>query len=205
MILEKTVDITLLIEIGVLLIATGCIGSIYAERTCHFVSILKSIGYFAEPFHLHAGMYEYTSLDSAFAGHAFCLPYDNYYSAPEPVIPRFGGAAAIVAGVATAFILWFCPIMLKTNSYFWNLGIFLAFTASIFQASTFYFFFDEVCAAEVCRIGPGSFMSALAFFTYATVAYGMHRNRPTNTRRPSTKLYENEGDETSSYTAPAIV
>ncbi len=190
---------------GVLLIVTGCVGSIYAERTCHFVSILKSIGYYAEPFHLHAGMYEYTSLDSAFSGHAFCLPYDTYYSAAEPVIPRTAGTAAILSGVLCAFILWFYLIMLKTNTFFWNLGIFSAVVACISQASTFYFFFDDVCAEEVCRIGPGSFMSALACFTYAAVAYEMNRNRPTNTRRMSTKFYENTANQSSSYTAPTII
>jgi len=205
LIVEKTVDVTQLIKIGVLLIVTGCIGSIYAERTCHFASILKYIGYYAEPFHLHAGMYEYTSLDSVFTGHAFCLPYDNYYSASEPILPRVGGAVAIFAGVSSAFILWFYLIMLRTNTFLWNLGIYLAIVACICQASTFYFFFDEVCAEEVCRIGPGSFMSALALFTYATAAYTMHKNRPTNTRGQPTKLYESETDvKSSSYTAPTI-
>lgn len=202
MMLDKSYDPTRLIKVGVLLLILGCLGSIYAENTCHFVSIKHYIGYYSEPFHLHAGMYEYTSMDSAFSGHAFCLPYDDYYSAPEPTIPRQGGAAAIIAGVSASIILWFYLITLRMNSFFWKAGIALASVAAVCQASTFYFFFDQVCAEEMCGIGPGSFMSFLAVLAYAGTAREMYQNSPIATPR-LVKIYDREDD--SSYTAPEMV
>jgi hypothetical protein len=197
-------DVELLIKAGVLLLIGGCVGSYYAETTCHFVSIKKHIGYYSEPFHLHAGMYEYTSLDSAFTGHAFCLPYDEYYSASEPTLPRMGGKVALIAGGIVSVILWFYLIFMRTISFLWNLGIFASSIAAIFQLSTFYFFFDDVCNNETCTIGPGSFMSFVACVIYTAVARIMHQNCPVP-KQQLKKGKDGEYDETSSYAAPAIV
>lgn len=198
------IDVDQLIKVGVFLIVGGCIGSFYAETTCHFVSVQKSIGYYSQTFHLHAGMYEYTSLDSAFSGHAFCLPYDEYYSSAEPIIPRIGGAVALVTGGLVTLVLWFYLIFMMTNRFFWGFGIFSAWTAAISQLATFYFFFDDVCQDEICTIGPGSFMAVVAFVSYVLTARTMYRNYPG--QNASIKIEDDDDDtDTSSYTAPTLV
>ncbi len=197
-------DVELLIKAGVLLLLGGCVGSYYAETTCHFVSIRKHIGYYSEPFRLHAGMYEYTSLDSAFSGHAFCLPYDGYYSSSEPTLPRIGGKVALIAGGIVSVILWFYLIFMRTTSFLWNAGIFASSVAAIFQLSTFYFFFDDVCDNEMCEIGPGSFMSFVACVIYTVVARIMYQNCPVQ-KQHFKKGNDGEYDENSSYAAPTIV
>ena len=200
----ETYDVDLLIKVGVLLLVGGLIGSFYAETTCHFVSIREYIGYYEEPFHLHAGMYEYTSMDSVFTGHSFCLPYDGYYSASEPLFPRLAGAAALIAGASTSLILWTYLICMRTNLLLWKLGIFLVSSAALFQFSTFYFFFDDVCTDKACRLGPGAFMSLVAFTTYVLVAHTMSQNSPVSNDK-SYKDNEHNADEESYYAAPSIV
>lgn len=198
-------NIRLLIKTGVLLLVGGVLGSYYSNNTCHFVSIQKQIGYYSETFSLHAGMYEYTSLDSVFTGHAFCLPYDEYYSSSEPTLPRLGGDIAVITGSMVSLIVWFYLIFLKSNRLLWKLGIFISIFASICQLSTFYFFFDDVCRNELCTIGPGSFMSFVAFVTYAVTANIMYRNFPTQI--PITKVLNSveDVDKSDSYSAPVLV
>ena len=201
MMMDSNFDMERLIKVGVLLLVGGLIGSFYSDHTCHFVSIKKYIGYYAEPFHLHAGMYEYTSMDSAFSGHSFCIPYDGYYSASEPTFPRKAGSVSLVFGFLVSLILWSYLIFLRTNSIVWNLGIYLAALAAVCQTCTYYFFFDDVCANEMCRIGPGAFMSAIAAFSYGFVAREMYRNSPIQTTNGAHK-YE---PEDSNYIAPNFV
>lgn len=201
MVRDKNYDPERLIKAGVALLLCGCIGSIFAESTCHFATIKKYIGYYSEAFHLHVGMYEYTSMDSAFTGHDFCLPYDEYYSSTEPIISQIAGKIAIGFGSAASLILWFYLILMKTNRIFWNLAIFCAGTASIAQLATFHFFFDEVCANEMCTIGPGSLMSAVATICYVFVAREMYRNCPLSRHRMAKPIVQEEG----SYSAPNLV
>lgn len=200
--MDENYDVERLIKAGIALLLGGCAGSYFAETTCHFVSIKKYIGYYAEPFHLHAGMYEYTSLDSAFTGHEFCLPYDDYYSSSEPIIPQIAGKIAIVFGAIASLVLWIFLIIMKTNKFFWYLGIFCAVTAALAQLATFYFFFDDVCSEEFCSIGPGSFMAAVAVLCYALVAREMYHNSPLPRQGGKEALVK---DEESSYNAPSLV
>ena len=201
MVMCENYDVERLIKAGVILLLGGCISSYFAQSTCHFASIMKYIGYYGEPFHLHAGMYEYTSLDSAFTGHAFCLPYDEYYSSTQPIISQIAGKVAIVCGSIASLMLWFYLIFMRTNRICWNLGIFCAAVASVAQLTTFHFFFDDVCAEEMCTIGPGSFMSGVAVMCYIMVAREMYRNRPLSQRRMKKSL----GQDESSYSAPNLV
>ena len=203
MVMDKNFDIDRLIKAGVALLLGGCLSSYFAETTCHFASIEKSIGYYSEAFHLHAGMYEYTSLDSVFTGHAFCLPYDDYYSSTEPIISQIAGKIAIAFGSIAALVMWFYLIFMRSNRCFWNLGILCAALAAIAQLGTFHFFFDDVCAEEICRIGPGSFMAGVAFVCYTLVAREMYRNCPVmQPRLEKTLIQEEHGN---SYTAPELV
>ena len=203
MMMDENFDIDRLIKAGVAILLGGCISSYFAETTCHFASVEKSIGYYSEVFHLHAGMYEYTSLDSVFTGHAFCLPYDDYYSSTEPIIPQIAGKIAIACGSIAALVMWFYLIFMRSNRFFWSLGILSAALAAIAQLGTLYFFFDDVCAEEICRVGPGSFMAGVASLCYTLVSREMYRNCPVMQLRLEKTLIQDEHQ--NSYTAPELV
>mmetsp|Transcript_9668 Transcript_9668/g.14487 ORF Transcript_9668/g.14487 Transcript_9668/m.14487 type:complete len:870 (-) Transcript_9668:84-2693(-) len=173
------VDIGRLIVVGVVSLVGGIFASIFVDITCNFVSIAKEVGYYGEILTVHAGMSQFTSIDSVFLGQSFCIAYDHeYYSKEAPSFARTSGALAAVAGLLASATVWHYVFTKGTSAPVWNFSICCAALAAIFQLGTFQFFFSSVCAEESCGFGAGSFMSLIATGVYVYTAFEMHRNSP---------------------------
>jgi len=173
------VDIGRLIVVGVLGLVGGVMASFFALTTCEFVVIKKSVGYYGEYLYMHAGMSEFTSIDSAFQGHSTCMSYDNdYYEASGPAFAKASGTAALIFGLTSVTILWFFNLTSRTTEDAWNVATCLAGAAAFFQLCTLQFFFGTVCKESSCGLSTGSWVSLLSACSYAYMAFEMNRNTP---------------------------
>lgn len=203
------IDVGRLIVVGVLGAAGGLVLSHFAQSTCDFASIQMPVGYYNETLTAHAGMNEFSSLDSVFYGTSYrCIPYDhNYYGQPGPEFARVMSLLALAAGVVATVIVWAFNFTSETTVTLWNSARVAACLASIFQFSTLQFYFSPVCEVNACGIGAGSFSSVIAGCVYAYMAFEMGRNSPVDRVIPAFCKDSNKGEdeEAPHYSAPELV
>lgn len=174
------VDIGRLIVVGVAGAVGGVLLSHFALTTCDFVSIEVPVGYYNETLTAHAGMSEFSSLDSVIFGSSFgCISYeDQYYGQEAPEFAKIMSMLAMVFGSIATLIVWLYNFTSSTTVIAWTLARMSATAAALFQFGTLQFFYSQVCEDNACSIGTGSFFSFIAGCIYAYMAFEMGRNSP---------------------------
>lgn len=175
---NNRVRVVPLIFCGLFAIVTGVFGCMYAQFTCHFATGKAQAGEYQGEFYVKAGLWKYSPIESAFAGSSYCYSYTQGYGAMLEKISRFFGILALSAGTFSVVVLWAFLLTVRTNEFYWKLGVKSALAAGFFQCGTFFMFKSEHCAQVGCSMGPGSFVSFLAVITWFTMSYEMHHNSP---------------------------
>lgn len=175
---RKRVRVVQLLMVGLVSLLVAFLGSFWVQSSCHFVSASVEVGQNAQVFDLHYGLWKYSPIDSAFQGYSYCYEYDDKYTSDAPLISRWSGVAALVAGVYALSTLWIYLIFGRGTQCIWNTAVAAAAIAGVAQMSTLFIFLETVCSRDTCTLGPAGVLSVISSVVYFILAFEMHYNTP---------------------------
>ena len=93
---------------------------------------------------------------------------------------------ALVAGLSSMTVLWIYLILGYAEKWCWQIAIYVAILAGMFQLVTLFLFLwmeDSICQQDrnTCEMGPGAYFCIFTSIVWFIMAYEMHYHTPITT------------------------
>lgn len=160
-------------------IQAGLLPSLYAQLTCHFISVDAAVGRDGVEFGLYFGLQKFTPIDSAFQGYSYCQSYDSEYNYNPPMIPRVAGVAATIFGTIPLIVIGVYLRFSMTHRILWIGSMFMLYMGFVCQISTLSIFLLDLCRDGIdCSMGPGAWTSGISSIAWFILSIEMKLNSP---------------------------